>query len=438
MHGRREAWIGVLAILSVALLSAASWAGGPSPDEPQDLYYFLNVDGPGPDFGEMDGRLKGIADAFGRGEFARCRELAEALIESSDDEGLRAEAVTYVVESYLAQGEFEKAAQIADEYDRAEIAARVASLKRGYSAALARLDVTVIGGGVEPVGLILKRGRLHRQAGCLELAQGSYWKVISEHRGSPEAVRAASEVVNMHQAYGTPESVTKVCETLVGLDPDSDVAVAVCRAISGSWAAWQGGETAAVMDILRGIAENHPNTRSGATSGLDLGQLLLASEQYEQAEEVWSRVVDEKVDEGVSQDARYRLADLRYEQGIKAFFAKDYESAVRWLGKLWPDIDLIGMRSPTLRFGDSPESRIRHGLLSLGEACEKLERWGEAAEAYGRLAIRGGPAEEVALFKLVRCYANLGDMDQARRACDRLGEQFPDSAYGPAARALLD
>lgn len=171
--------------------------------------------------------------------------------------------------------------------------------------------------------------------------------------------------------------------------------------------------------------------RWGAVSVIDLGDLLVASGQYEQADEVWSRLVDENGDVEVSQEARYRLADLRYERGMKAFTGREYESAVRWLGKLRPEVDLIGTRSPTLRFGfgDSPESRMRHAVFSLGEACEKLERWVEAADAYERLAVPGNPAEEIALFQLCRSKMEAGYRADALEAFTKLKDRFPESGY---------
>lgn len=122
---------------------------------------------------------------------------------------------------------------------------------------------------------------------------------------------------------------------------------------------------------------------------------------------------------------------------MKAFTESEYESAARWLGALRPDIDLIGIRSPTLRIGDSPESRMRHAVFSLGEACEKLERWGEAVEAYEQLAVPGNPAEEIALFRLVRCYVNMGDRARARGAYEELAERFPDRPRTREAQKLL-
>jgi len=434
---------GALCALLIMLACGAAMAGDSaeekrrrqpelSPDQPMHYYWLRTERGAPGDLVAMDPRLKEVSEAFGAGDFERARQLAQALLEDPDavpDVG--AEAASYLAESYLAQGEFEKAARVAEEHHDAGIAARVASLKRGYSAALSRLDLTLTGAAEERAALAFRRARVHRQAGCLALAQESYWEIIIEDPGRPEAVRAASEIVNMHQAYGTPESVTKVCETLVGLDPDSDAAVATCQAVSGPWAAWRNGESASAMDILRRIAETYPNTRAGAASGLDLGQLLLASGQYEQADEVWSRLVDENGDVEVSQEARYRLADLRYERGMKAFTESDYESAARWLGKLRPEVDLIGTRSPTLRFGfgDSPESRMRHAVFSLGEACEKLERWGEAADAYERLAVPGNPAEEIALFQLCRSKMEAGYRADALGVFTKLKDRFPESGY---------
>ena len=411
-------------------------------ENPAPLYWYRNVDGVGRQSGAMDPRLSDISDAFGWGDFGVSRRLAEALVDDPEVQpALRAEAAAYVVEAYLAQGEFEKAGQIAKELEDAEMAARVASLKEGYSAALSRLDLTLARTEAERAALAFRRARVHRQAGCLALTQEAYWGVITEHPDSLEAVRAASEIVKMHKAYGTSESLAEVCEALVGFDPNGDVAVATCHAIGELPTPWQQVEIATMRDILRGVAETHPNTRAGAASRLNIGELLIASEQYEEAEEVWVHLVDENFDAEISQETRYRLADLRYERGMKAFTERDYESAVRWLGALIPDVEFVGIRASGGRTRPvahpSVRSKQRVAVFLLGESYEKLGRWQEAVNTYARLAVPGNPAEEVALFRAARCHLSAGDRVNARRCLDELTERFPEGRYTQSAAELM-
>jgi len=62
----------------------------------------------------MDRRLREIADAFGNSNYGQCLLLADALLESTDDANLRVQAMSYLVESRLAQGEFDAAREAAE------------------------------------------------------------------------------------------------------------------------------------------------------------------------------------------------------------------------------------------------------------------------------------------------------------------------------------
>ncbi len=430
----------VLLAMSTIGLYAQDPEGRLSPDYPMIYYWFRTERAASGDVVVMDPRLQEVSAAFGTGDFNRARQLAQALLDSPKvTPALSAEAVVYLAESYLAQGEFEKAAQVAKKYNYTVIAAHATSLQQHYQATLSRLDSMRNSVMSDPGGNTLKIARVHRQVGRLSLAQESYWKIITEHPGNPKAVRAASEVVNMHQAYGTPESVQAVCDILVGLDPNGDVAVATCRAIKGPQSAWQKTNPAAIMDLLRNIVERYPRTRASAVSGLNLGNLLLTSGEYEQADEVWTRVVTDNTDAEMSREARYKLADLRYERGMKAFTERRYESAIRWLEPLVLDIEMLTLQTSTERLilTEDIQALQRQAIFSLGEAHEKLGHWQEAVRAFSQLAVRGNPAEEVTRFRLVRCYINMGNHSQAQQAYDELVEWFPKSPYTREAQKLL-
>ena len=157
---------------------------------------------------------------------------------------------------------------------------------------------------------------------------------------------------------------------------------------------------------------------------------------------MWSRIVDENVDEDVSQEARYRLADLRYEQGMEAFAEGEYESAVRWLDGAAADINMVGCDNA---YGTTPPeahnipATLRNEMLfHLGLAYQRLGDWDHAAGVFGRLASRGGPEAEFALLEEVRSLSQVGDVVRARAVCGRLGRRFPGSDTLREAEGLIE
>ena len=141
----------------------------------------------------------------------------------------------------------------------------------------------------------------------------------------------------------------------------------------------------------------------------------------------------------MSQEARHRLADLRYERGTKAFVENDYDAAVRWLTRLLPDISLVRFRTPKGSLLPEPQrvQKRDYAIFGLGEACERTNRWVQAAVAYEALAVPGASTEEMALFKLIGCYTNTGEHTRARDARERLEKRFPNSPYTRAAQVLM-
>jgi TolA-binding protein len=424
--------------LALAIGNGVALAAPGTADSPGDKYWFLKPASER-EQGLMDPALQQVSDAYGKADFVRCRELAQGVLETTEDERTRAEAMAYVVEAWVAEGDLAKAAQVAAGCHDTGLVARVASRRDAYATALARLGQSRTDG--EGGSAALREARVHRQAGLLEPAQKSYWRVITEYPDSRETVRAVRELINMHQVYGTQESVAKVCQMVVRFAPDGKEAIAACEAMSGSWAAWSGAGPAPPLAVLRMVATDHPGTQASDAARYLIGKLYAADGQDEAAEGAWAALVAERPKAKEVNEARLGLADLRYKLGIKAFTDRDYEHAAHWLGELLPDIEMLEPRSVAVRM-ETPKagalrSDQRHVAFSYGEACEKLGRWAEAAGAYERLAIAGSPGEEIALSKLVHCYLNLGDQAQARRACDQLMQRFPEGPHTKAARKLL-
>ena len=81
----------------------------PSPDQPQHWYWFRTDRGVPTQVEYMDPRLQGMSEAFSRGDYAQTRQLAQALLDSTEDPDLRGEAGSFIIEAHLAQGGFESA-----------------------------------------------------------------------------------------------------------------------------------------------------------------------------------------------------------------------------------------------------------------------------------------------------------------------------------------
>jgi tetratricopeptide (TPR) repeat protein len=158
----------------------------------------------------------------------------------------------------------------------------------------------------------------------------------------------------------------------------------------------------------------------------------------EAAEGLWAALLAERPQARIASEARTELAEVRHTLGMEAFARRDYERAADWLARLMPDISLVrGAPAGSLPPETSAADRRAYAIFCLGEACQKTDRWEQAATAFEKLAMPGARTEEVALFELVRCYCKLGDRAHARGAYDRLVDHFPDGAYAREARGLL-
>jgi TolA-binding protein len=239
----------------------------------------------------------------------------------------------------------------------------------------------------------------------------------------------------------TPGYAREVGRAIADEAPASDLAGTACQQLFDLASAdgkLQYGETRATFEK---IASAHPASPVSDTARHLIGKLYAAEGQHEAAEEAWAALIAERPKAKEVADARAGLADVRYSLGMKAFTDRDYEKAADWLGKLLPDIAILGPRSVGVRMETIKSGMLRsdqrYVVFSYAEACEKLGRWAEAAGAYERLAMPGNPAQAVALSKLVKCYVNMGDRARARRACDELAKRFPNGPQTRAAQKLL-
>lgn len=435
-RGVRTAACGLL----VAALCAPAVGGErrkrpPCPEQPLHYYWFRTGRGGPRESKSMDPRLRDIAEAFGRGEYQEARKSAEALLGSTDDATLRAEAVDFVIESHLAEGDFEGARAAGERFEGQDAVTRISEIKAAYLAEVGQLQgiVATTKDPGEAARAQVLTARVHRLAGLLNVAQGWYWGVVSLYPDRREAGSALSEMVGMHLLHGDPKSAVSVCRMAIDLAPEAELAVGACETIcelslDEEWISRQ-----EAREHLRGIAGERPGTRAAAAARFAIGELYVAEGSPEEAEGEWAGLLAEGGSSQLAAKVRIELAELRYEMGMRAFLGGDWAKAVRWLEPLLPDVEVVGVRAGSggrLGEGDrTAGARGRHAVSSLGEAYQKVGEWGKAAEVFARLAVRGNPAEEVALFQLGRSRMEAGDGRGAVEAFRRLKERFPESSY---------
>jgi tetratricopeptide (TPR) repeat protein len=416
--------------------SLAAFAGGPRNNAQNPDLHRWHLTGKAPGFPQqMDERLRELADAFGAGDYERTRQLVQALLGSTDDGSLRAEVAGFLEESYLAEGRFEEAKEAAERAGDTAGLARLASRDADYKARVARLQRIVLN-SADPDQAALAQFRTaqtHDARGLVSIALDSYWKAIWMAPASPAALGAIRRAEALAWESGMPDYARQFGLAVVDGAPDTELASATCRRLfqlSARDGSVQSGRTRVTFER---IVRDHSGTQCSDTARYLLGGLYAAEGQYEAAERVWAALVSERPQSSLAVEARVDLADARYRLGMGAFTDQDYEKAADWLGKLLPDIGILQPRSVGVRMETNKAGVLRSDqrqvVFSYGEACEKLNRWAEAAGAYESLAIAGSPSEEIALSRLVRCYANMGDRTRAGRARDQLAERFPDSGF---------
>ncbi len=451
-----KAWALRAIVLTCLLLAAGYvWAAGPkgTPEKPELYYWYLNTAGPGPDVGEMDPMVREIADAFGRGDYHTARSLALSVLDSTggdeaapesnpeEDTGLQALALTYVVESHLAEGDFESARDAAEHFSSLAPATCEQAIKRvntreaDYQASMSRLqhivDTTDERGAAAEAQL--RMARTQEAFGCAELALESCWKAIWLYPEQPSALRAARSIIGLAWRLGGAERAAATCEAVADVAPDSEAAGEACLELLRRAMRHGESERERLSEAFAAISDRHPATRADDVARYAIGKFHADAGKSERAEQEWAALVAERPKAAIVVDARLDLASLRYSVGTGAFARNDFDTAVSWLGRLLEDFgptEADGSSSALLRhMRQLDASNQRHALFCLAEALEALKRWEQAADTYAKLAIHGSPAEEIALARVVKCSRMCGREAQAAAACERIVARFPESRY---------
>jgi len=272
----------------------------------------------------------------------------------------------------------------------------------------------------------LLSGHLHQQAGLLNTAQESYWKVVSRYPEHPLAASALYQVAEMHRICGEPDDAATVYRLAVDAAPDSALAVLACEEISRLCTAHEAYSSEQARQHLQEVAIAHPERKAGDWARYFIGRLCLMEGDLEGADRTWALLVGERPTSEISGELAGELAELRYSVGTGAFLEGDYNAAADWLVRLLANLEWLRL----------PEQR-RNAVFRLGEAYQKLKQWERAAEAFSIVAVPGSPSEEVALFELGRSQMSAGNHAEALEALTRLLDRFPDSTFADEAEECI-
>ena len=217
---------------------------------------------------------------------------------------------------------------------------------------------------------------------------------------------------------------------------------------------------------FQAYSTKYPYNQLTDVADFRLGQIQMLRTHYNEATQIFSRIVSKTPDPGVASRARAKA-------GISQFRLGDYAGALNFFNKvdasLVPDNDRVKMSSLALmaidktggsferkgyyyavlvdNYGEEPDASIRakYGNESpaRSEALASLDKWANTPAPIGQIDSRllnykAGKSEPYVDYKLGMAYANSGDNRQAKRYLERLVNTHPESPLAVAARPTLE
>ena len=400
---------GVAALAALLLIPipalAAYTADGqwyPSPDQPLHHYWFRTEQGVPAHPEVMDPRVEEIAEAFGRGDYAVTRQLAQTLLDSSDDPGLRAEAAAFIVESHIAEGDLAAARSAAEHLEDAGALTRVKEMESAHAAEVARLE-QIAAGASDPATVACARvliARSHQIAHRLDQAVQSYWQLIREYPDEPDSSRAVLYLTRLYRRRGEPGNATSACYEILSSVPESYAAVGACRAMLETALAESRPQYHAVRARFRAILEQYPGTEAAFAARFAIGKLYAHQGIASLAEREWQGLLLGTPRAKVAEEVLANLAELLYRVAHTRAAVGESEEAIRCL--------MLAVDS----------QRLPYHSAAVDELCEWLQDAGNHAEARSRYLqlAHSTPYRTTALDALVSaadCLLSMGLVEEA-------------------------
>ena len=245
----------------VLLLVAGPCASAPrGPDSPGNQFGFRNPGGPDPEQGELGGDAVALAKAFGKGRLTEAKAIAETLLSGTRSPDERAIAVRYLVESYLAEGDYEGARRAirkaADALpDSRGVLARILSVENADRTETLRLEAAAsdTGDAVSALRARLRLAEWHHRHGRLQTAAEIYERLIEERPDAPGAGAALTQLVAIRLHLAGPDEAVLLATTMLDRYSSSRTVVrAAVRSIASVHL--MSGDTGRALQALQQIA----------------------------------------------------------------------------------------------------------------------------------------------------------------------------------------
>jgi len=395
----------VTAAIWLFLGACGVWAAGPkgTPEKPELYYWYLNTAGPGPELGVMDARVVALAEALGDNRIEECRELARALAAEAEEPEVRRQAVEYLIETYLAEGDFAGAREAAREWP--EALPRVERLEREYRRTVGELQRLVANAGDadQAARAQLATARVHEAFGCVGPAEDSYWKVVRRYPETTEAGEAIHRIADARWRRGDQAGALALCEHAMDTAPDHPLAVRACRLLCERFT--PDGELSWTRMRLRlaQIATSCPGTRLAWACRYGIGVLYEREGNQASCEAEWADMLRKSpADEAAQLEVTRELVELRYSLAKKHQSRGHLKEAVRYLGLALSELE--GAHR------DDALSLLREWSISLGDY--------ESARRYFLEGARQAPNREVELWRRYRAASCLFAEGRTAEAVD--------------------
>jgi len=338
----------------------------------------------------MDPRLREIGDTFGAGDYQRARDLAQALLDTRDDAALRTEASAFIVESYLAEGDFRAARGAAESFELQDTLGRIDEVEREYRTEITRLrdlaaNAPEAGQAAEA---LLLMGRAHWRVGLLDRAIQSYDEAIAQEPNGATAAQALGESMQL-------------------LLSARDYARALRR--------------------LRTYLRARPRGVGAAQAHMCIARVREARGERREADVALRAAVLAAPSEVVANHARGLLADLHYDAAGMALEKADQESAI----EEWRQAIHV----------DPCSERRAWRLYQLSSALARRGRYGEAKAALKELLRPSKPSyrekHDSAGELLARIDYEQGRVEEAVRGLEEVLATCTDADRRAGIEALL-
>jgi tetratricopeptide (TPR) repeat protein len=364
----------------------------------------------------MTAELGQVANALGAGQYAECRRLAEALLTGDCGLTVKGQAMGYLVESYVAEGDFATARARAALYGDAEAAARVETLERSYRAEAARLSrLAATGTGEQAASAQLALARTHEWYGRGDLALEAYHEVIASKPHERAAGAALAQIGRIYRQRGQAARMAGLAVSSMNRYPTSAALAAAATALMLDYQLPRKG-FAEARQSLSTIVEAHWGTEAAAHSTIAIGDLWLAQDLPEQAARTWATVVD---------DQSYR-ATTAYGRAVDklARVRLDLARSAKHEGHV---AEAVALLEEVLK-GPHPTELCHDLLLELASGCEEMGRYEDAAAGYERLE-RMATSEHATLWIRYQRAAALerdGQVQEATRLLESILDAKPN------------